>query len=473
MLTTVTNTTFLFVCALLVVCLARIARRGETEAGAWLRGLVRLLSGSKLVSAALLVGGAVGVSSHVLVGYLGPGDLFQDFVGAKELAAGRSLNPTSTMPERVRYWLDQEHLESTVLARWAPLRRLQASSIDSGARQIVVQAHPPFHILLIAPIVELCGSIQQTYVVMTVINVVGYAWLLLLLWRCTGLPALVPAGAVALLCLLALDWQPFLANLRHGQIGVVLALLVTAAWYLLSRDRPWPAGILIGLAALIKMFPALLLFWLLLRNKRALVAALGTVSIAVLVLVLIRGPGAIIDYYHAAKAVEDYFGRARINYSLSSVMSYVLAGETAKSLWTSGAVLFAEALLFGYSAFLTLRNKTLSQTGLALEFSGYVVLSCLLSPTAEAFYYPMFLLPIATAVSIVRPATALRSGIALLAILWCFSFPEQVGWRFTQFLTPITGDRLAWLLCSFPTFAMLALWYWTTRAQRTASAWRT
>jgi hypothetical protein len=464
--TTLTNTTFLFLCVILIACLVRYARRGDNEAGAWMRDGIRRLSGSKLLIGVLVIGGAVGMGSHLLVGYLGPGDFFQDFVGVKELAAGRSLNPTTNMRERVEYWLSQGHLESTVLSRWGPLRRLEASSIDSGARQLVVQAHPPFHILLIAPIVELCGSIRRTFVALTAVNLAGYILLLYLLWRSTNLPALVPAGAAALLFLLALDWQPLLANLRQAQIGVVVALLVIAAWYCLTRDRPWLAGVLIGLAALIKMFPALLFFWLLLRRRRAFVAGLATVFIAALFLYSIRGPAAFVDYYHAARAVEEEFGRSRINYSPSAVISYVIAGPTAKSIWASAAVAFADVMLFGYSAFLTLRKRTPTQFDEALEFSGYIALACLLSPTVEAFYYPILLLPIATVASMIRPAALVSSSIALLAILWCFSFPDQLVWRPTQLLAPLIGDRLSFLICSFPTFGLLGLWYWIERRQQ-------
>ena len=202
-------------------------------------------------------------------------------------------------------------------------------------------------------------------------------------------------------------------------------------------------------------------------------AALCTVALAALSLYLIRGPQAFIDYFNAARTVEENFGRARINYSLSSVISYVIAGPSAKSFWASAAVVLADVVLFGYSALLSLRKEKPNRIDDALEFSGYIVLACLLSPTVEAFYYPMLLLPIATVASVIRPAAILRSSIALLAILWCFSSPDQVVWRPTQFLAPIIGDRIAFLVCSFPTFALLTLWCWIARRQRATTAWKT
>jgi hypothetical protein len=464
MITTAANTTFLFLCGILIACCVRYARQGETGAATWIEKVMRASSRSRLLCGTLIVAGAAGLGGRMVVGYIGPGDLFQDFVGAKEFAAGRSMNPTTKMGERVVYWLRQDPIELPGVDRWPALRRLQESSINSGARQLAVQAHPPFHILLIAPIVKLCGTIERTYLVMTAINLASYAVALMLLWRSApaNFRAIVPGF---FLCILAADWQPFLANVRQGQVGLVVALLVVAGWYSIVRERPFAGGILIGFAALIKMFPALLLCWLLLRNRRAFVAAAGTIFSAAVLLYRIIGWGGFIDYMHAAKTVEEIFGRVRINYSLTSVLSYMVAGPSGQTVWVSAAVLMAAAALLGYSIMLMRRRPVPSSTEAALEFGSFVVLSCLLSPTCEAFYYPVLLLPIAALSHTTRPTAVLRSSMGLLMILCCFSFPDQVPVRFTGFLQPILGHRISWLLGSFPTFAMLALWYWMMHAQ--------
>jgi hypothetical protein len=467
MITTVANTTFLVLSVLLIASLARYARQGERGAADWIQTIIRSSSRSRVLCGTLIVTGALGIGSRIFVGYVGSGDLFQDFVGAKEFLAGRSLNPPN-MTERVDYWLQQNPLELQGLDRWPTLRKLQESSINSGARQVVVQAHPPFHILLITPIVMLCGTIQRTYLVMTAITLVSYAAVLVLLWR--GVPAgfrLAVPGFF--LCILAADWQPFLANLRQGQVGVVVALLVIAGWYSILRERALAGGVLIGFAALIKMYPALILLWLLLRNRRAFVAAIGALSAAAVFLYLSIGVGGFLDYMKAAKTVVEIFGRVRINYSLPSVISHVVAGPVQQSVWASAAVTVTGAALLGYSMLLVVRRSMPSPTEAALEFSIFVVLACLLSPTCEAFYYPILLFPIVTMLHTIRPEAFLRSTIGLLAILLCFSFPDQVVLRSTEFLKPILGDRISWLLCSFPTLALLALWYWmTTRRRRMA-----
>jgi Glycosyltransferase family 87 len=236
---------------------------------------------------------------------------------------------------------------------------------------------------------------------------------------------------------------------------------VIGGWYCLSRDHHWSGGILIGLAALVKMFPGLLFFWLLLRKRKAFMAGLATVFVVVLAVYLFRGTEGFTDYFRAVKAYEEQFGRGRQNYSLASVIPYLIAGPSAKSSWASATVLFADLALFVYTAYRSLQRPAPTGVDATLEFSSYLVLSFLLSPTVEAFYYPTLLLPIAAIAAVVGPTHLLRNTIWLVAILWCFSSPEQVIWRPTLLLAPLIGDRLSFLLFSFPTFAMLTLWYWS------------
>jgi hypothetical protein len=441
----------------------------EEGGGLWMRRAVGALGRSQVIKFVLIAGAAVGIGGHLLVGYLGPGDLFQDFVGAKEFAARRSMNPTTTMHDRVEYWSEQEHLQFKVLLNWPALRNLQRSSIDSGARQLVVQAHPPFLIMMMAPLVNLCNSIQRTFLAVTIINVSAYILVLMLVWRGTGLSAIAVAGTAGLLALLALDWQPFLANLRQGQVGIMVALLTTAAWYLL-RTKPLMAGSLIGLATLIKMFPALLLVWLFLRNRRAFFAAICTVIIAIIVVYLVRGPDAFVDYSRAAAVVEEEFGRARNNFSLSAIVSYVVAGPAGKSRSALVASLFVNLLVFGYTLAVTMRDRQPSQSDIDREFCCYLVLACLLSPTAEAFYYPIFLLPIVIVALGIPSRAILPRTIPLIGIVCCLSFPDQVVWRATEYIGHFVGHRIAWLICSLPTFAMLGLWNSTLRHNPRASA---
>ncbi len=65
-----------------------------------------------------------------------------------------------------------------------------------------------------------------------------------------------------------------------GNVGLLLLFLVVTAWFLVERDREWEAGVALGLAILIKLLPAVLVvFFLLKRRWRVAGAAAGVVVV--------------------------------------------------------------------------------------------------------------------------------------------------------------------------------------------------
>jgi len=61
-----------------------------------------------------------------------------------------------------------------------------------------------------------------------------------------------------------------------GQVGLLLLFLVVATWFLVERGKEWAAGVALGLAALIKLLPALLIvFFLFKRRWRVTGVAVG------------------------------------------------------------------------------------------------------------------------------------------------------------------------------------------------------
>ena len=74
-----------------------------------------------------------------------------------------------------------------------------------------------------------------------------------------------PYGPVVL-SLLAVSF-PLQTNFEHQNMNLVLLALIGAAASALARERDGTAGLLIGLAAALKAFPALLLAYLLLRRR--------------------------------------------------------------------------------------------------------------------------------------------------------------------------------------------------------------
>ncbi|MCE3554733.1 glycosyltransferase 87 family protein [Pseudonocardia sp. RS11V-5] len=120
------------------------------------------------------------------------------------------------------------------------------------------------------------------------------AWVLLFVLSLTSLAVTLylatrrawPAGgrggavSVAFLALPALLWiEPVLQTFEFGQVNIILMALV--AIDCLAPRTPWPRGLLVGLAAAIKLTPAaFVLFFLLRRDVRAAVVTVVTAAAA-------------------------------------------------------------------------------------------------------------------------------------------------------------------------------------------------
>ena len=83
-------------------------------------------------------------------------------------------------------------------------------------------------------------------------------------------------------------WHPFIETIALGQISAVLALLITAGWYFLRHNYQKYAGILFGIAALLKVFPLLLFLPLIVGKKWRAATAMGaTLGAGVLAFLLL------------------------------------------------------------------------------------------------------------------------------------------------------------------------------------------
>jgi alpha-1,2-mannosyltransferase len=131
--------------------------------------------------------------------------------------------------------------------------------------------YPPIAAVLLAPLALVPATVAGT--VLTLVTIALAAAVLRLFLRRL---ALNPAAAGWLLPA-ALFLEPVRNTLSFGQVNVILMALV--AFDSLAVEPPWPRGVLTGLAAAVKLTPALfVLFFLLRRDYRA--AAVTALSFA-------------------------------------------------------------------------------------------------------------------------------------------------------------------------------------------------
>lgn len=134
------------------------------------------------------------------------------------------------------------------------------------------------------------------------------------------------------LCALAL-FEPLRDTFSFGQVNVVLLALVLTDARLLSSGRGRWAGAGIGLAAAIKLTPALLIGLLLLAGRRRAAAQATAVALAVTGLAALVDPAA--SRFYWTRALWDTSRVGRLDYVSNQSLQGVLArlGETGRPLW--------------------------------------------------------------------------------------------------------------------------------------------
>jgi hypothetical protein len=159
---------------------------------------------------------------------------------------------------------------------------------------IAVNAHPPTSVLLAFPFAGLeFVDALPLWNLLSLLALAASAWMIV---SHLGLPFsfwdLLPAFTLLLLC------RPFQHQMVQGQLNLVLLLLVTGAWAADRSDRPIWAGALLATAAAIKLFPAFLFLYFVLRRRWRAVAAGSVAFVLVTALTaVILGPQAYHDYF--------------------------------------------------------------------------------------------------------------------------------------------------------------------------------
>jgi hypothetical protein len=152
-------------------------------------------------------------------------------------------------------------------------------------------AHPPPSVLLVLPLARLdfADAMLAWNLAALAALAVGLAIL------AAGLEA---PGAWRLPALFLLPFGlPVCGNLQQGQLTPILFAMVASAWALDRDGRPAAAGLLVGTAAAIKLFPAyLVVVFAARRSWRAVLATVAALSAWNLAAVLVLGVGPFRDY---------------------------------------------------------------------------------------------------------------------------------------------------------------------------------
>ncbi len=176
-----------------------------------------------------------------------------------------------------------------------------------------------------------------------------------------------------------------LANEGFLQLGTLLALLVIAGYALLLRQRECAAGIIWGVAAAIKLFPALLLFYLISQKKWRGAATLLFTMLLLFALPLYLYPVSIYwDYVHLLKSVT-WYGDSW-NVSLYGYLHRVLSGRYH---FIHGLFLMLSAL-----SFIWYIKELFSESQAHYGFSLTLLMMLFLSPFGWYYYCTLLTFPL-------------------------------------------------------------------------------
>jgi hypothetical protein len=101
-----------------------------------------------------------------------------------------------------------------------------------------------------------------------------------------------------------------------GQLGLLLLFLIVATWFLVERGREWEAGVPLGLAVLIKLLPAALILFFLVKLRWRVAASAVIVSLVLGLGLPLAGMGyrQTVEQHQAfyKRAIEDHSAAATI-----------------------------------------------------------------------------------------------------------------------------------------------------------------
>jgi alpha-1,2-mannosyltransferase len=235
--------------------------------------------------------------------------------------------------------------------------------------------------------------------------------------------------ALAVLVLGVLLNAPFmLYHLGIAQISALIGLLYFLAWRALRRGRDLPAGIALGYACTIKLFPGVMVLFLLLTRRWRAVAAAAATWLAVAAVMTARfGVDAWFEFSASEKRIVDYWIGHASNASIQGIMLRIFH-PGCEGQWPSDprASLLAAAvsvLLLGVAAGLWLSRRNFD-----LSFGLFALLSLFSNPFYFEHYNVILILPAALAAAALW-RTPLRRwerlfGLVLLAgALGCLEVP--------------------------------------------------
>ncbi len=308
-------------------------------------------------------------------------------------------------------------------------RYLGKQDLNASDLFVEVNAHPPTSILLAISLGTI--SYRKALLVWNLLSLAMFIASLILVWHGLRIPfstwSLFPATTLILLCI------PLLLHIHFGQLTLLLLLLLTGVWAADRANQGIRAGMLLGAAVTIKLFPGTLFLFFIARKRWKTVLA-GLVSIALITLLtgLVFGFGVYPYYAHqiiprVAKYRGLWFNQSLPGYwtkLFDPPKEYRYIEPLTRSILyaCSATVLTCTTVLV--SVWWAVRRAR-TPTALDLAFGLTVTGMLLVSPITWDHYLLLTLIPLAT-VWIQLPESLASRALFLAIVIAFWSWPYKV-----------------------------------------------
>ena len=365
-------------------------------------------------------------------------DFVQDYISANSLRKGVSL-----------YGEEIKKLENEMLGFDGPPR-----------------FHPPFNAILFSPFAFL--SYRNAFMVLGIVSLI----LLLLINQLVvrGLE-LNKEWFLNLTCF-SVYWYPVFYCLGTGQSSMIIAVCLIGGWFYLRRKKEYVAGFLFAIATLMKLFPGLVLLYLIIRkNWRAFFATVSFIILGLFLTALIVGFDDIRTYSITmiGRFANEWSGFV-LNHSLNGMITR-LFGE--RSGWAepliqlprikSILIVLLNSAVLVYTI-LKMRVMAVKQELVDHAFGLTIVAMLLLSPITWGHIFPVLILPISLLLrEYIRDPSPQKLRILLFIIL-LLSLPDVLIARGLMAIHhPFRMPWYSMLLTLGPSAGIVLLWIVLTR----------
>ena len=243
-------------------------------------------------------------------------------------------------------------------------------------------AHPPSSVLIVLPLGLL--SYGQALLVWNILSLLLIALAIYQIVRelAIQLPAWFWLPGLALLML----YNPLQQQVNQGQLNGLLLFMLTQAWVADRRGHSRWAGVWLGLATVLKLFPGALFLYLLMRGCwRGLMAGMFTVLAVTLLTVLVLGMETYYDYVQRVIPTLNEFRASKLNSSIWGFWIKLLIGSSLEKVTAWVVMPWLAWLFIGIGcglvtwamAWVAWRSQTQEQgdAAFALSLTGMALLS--------------------------------------------------------------------------------------------------